>query len=205
MVGEIFAGLNAFKTALDLARGLKDIDDAVRRNAVVIELQEQILTAQSAQQELIDRERKLQAELAELKAWGAEKQNYELKSIEGRTFVYVLKPGARPSEPGHWLCPTCYNNDRKSFMQFTRLEVRDNIYKCPQCETTIRTAWNITPAAMQSQPAKSPGAPCPKCGELEFRIERSERNPTFGVVGGVRRHMKCDKCGFTEDRLDQPK
>ena len=143
MVGEIFAGVNAIKTAFDLARGLKDIDDAVRRNAAVIELQEQILTAQSAQQELIERVSKLQNELADLKAWGVEKQNYELKSIEGRAFVYALKPGARPSEPAHWLCATCYNNDGKSFMQFIALDGREHIYKCPQCATTIRTPWNI--------------------------------------------------------------
>jgi len=145
VVGEVFAGLSAFKTAFDLARGLKDIDDAVRRNAAVIELQEQILTAQSAQQELIERVSKLQNEVADLKAWGAEKQNYELKSIEGRAFVYVLKPGARPSEPAHWLCPTCYNNAQKSFMQFIALDGREHVYKCPQCATTIRAPYNITP------------------------------------------------------------
>jgi hypothetical protein len=40
MVAEVFAGLGAFKTAFDIAKGLKDIDDATRRNAAVIELQE---------------------------------------------------------------------------------------------------------------------------------------------------------------------
>ena len=46
MVGEVFAGLSALKTAFDIAKGLKDIDDATRRNAAVIELQEKILLAQ---------------------------------------------------------------------------------------------------------------------------------------------------------------
>ena len=45
MVGEVFAGIGALKTAFDIAKGLKDIDDATRRNAAVIELQEKILTA----------------------------------------------------------------------------------------------------------------------------------------------------------------
>jgi hypothetical protein len=48
MAGEIFAGLSAIKTAFDIAKGLKDIDDATRRNAAVIELQEKILAAQEA-------------------------------------------------------------------------------------------------------------------------------------------------------------
>jgi hypothetical protein len=49
MVAEVFAGLTALKTAVDIARGLKDIDDATRRNAAIIELQEKILAAQSEQ------------------------------------------------------------------------------------------------------------------------------------------------------------
>jgi hypothetical protein len=40
MVGEAFAGLGAIRTDFDIAKGLKDIDDAARRNAAVIELQE---------------------------------------------------------------------------------------------------------------------------------------------------------------------
>jgi hypothetical protein len=156
VVGEVFAGLSALKTAFDLARGLKDIDDAVRRNIAVIELQEQILTAQSAQQELIERVSKLQNEVADLKAWSAEKQNYELKSIDGRAFVYVLKPGAQPSEPAHWLCPTCYNNARKSFIQFSALDGREHIYKCPQCATTIRIPYNIAPEKLATEATKPP-------------------------------------------------
>ena len=100
--------------SIDLAKGLKDIDDAVRRNAAVMELQE-ILEAQSAQSTLVERNSELEKEVADLKAWGAEKQNYELKGIEGRSFVYVKKPTVQSSEPAHWLCATCYQHNRKLF------------------------------------------------------------------------------------------
>ena len=40
MVAEIYGGISALKSAFDIAKGLKDIDDAARRNAAVIELQE---------------------------------------------------------------------------------------------------------------------------------------------------------------------
>ena len=46
MVGEVFAGLQAIKTAFDIAKTLKDLDSATARNTAVIELQRQILTAQ---------------------------------------------------------------------------------------------------------------------------------------------------------------
>jgi hypothetical protein len=49
MAGEIFAGLSAIKAALDLAKGLKDINDATVRNRAVIELREKILAAREAQ------------------------------------------------------------------------------------------------------------------------------------------------------------
>jgi hypothetical protein len=42
MVAEILGGISALKSAFDIAMGLKDIDDAARRNTAVIELQEKI-------------------------------------------------------------------------------------------------------------------------------------------------------------------
>ncbi len=78
MVAEVFAGLGALKTAFDIAKGLKDIDDATRRNAAVIELQEKILAAQQSQSSLIETARELEKEVVQLKAWEADKQRYEL-------------------------------------------------------------------------------------------------------------------------------
>ncbi len=54
MVAEVFAGLSTIKTAFDIAKGLKDIDDVAHRNAAIIELQEKILTAQAAQATLVE-------------------------------------------------------------------------------------------------------------------------------------------------------
>jgi hypothetical protein len=73
MVAEVYAGLSAFKAMFDIAKGLKDIDNAANRNAAVIELQEKILAAQLAQAELIERIGKLEKEMAGLKSWETEK------------------------------------------------------------------------------------------------------------------------------------
>jgi hypothetical protein len=78
MVSEVFAGLSSIKAAFDIAKGLKNIDDATRRNAAIIELQEKILSAQAAQAELIEAIGELKSRVAELEAWDAEKQRYEL-------------------------------------------------------------------------------------------------------------------------------
>ena len=74
VVAETIAGLGAIKTAFDIAKGLKDIDDAARRNAAVIELQEKILSAQQAQSELVDRIRELQTQVASFEKWDTEKE-----------------------------------------------------------------------------------------------------------------------------------
>src|SRR6516162_2494056 len=101
MVGEVFAGLGAIKTAFDIAKGLKDIDDAARRNAAVIELQEKILTAQQAQMALVERIDELEKEVASFEAWAREKKRYKLTDYGGGTFAYALKPEEAQGEPPH--------------------------------------------------------------------------------------------------------
>jgi hypothetical protein len=104
MVGEVFAGLGAIKTAFDIAKGLKDIDDAARRNAAVIELQEKILTAQQEQMALVERIGELEEQMRRFKTWEAEKKRYKLTDYGGGTFAYALKPEEAKGEPEHRIC-----------------------------------------------------------------------------------------------------
>jgi hypothetical protein len=68
MVGEVLAGSSALKTAFDIAKGLKDINDATLRNAAVIELQEKIIFAQAEQSALVERISDLEAEMVRFAA-----------------------------------------------------------------------------------------------------------------------------------------
>ena len=81
MVAEVYAGLAAFKSAFDLAKGLKDINDAAIRNAAIIELQGKILAAQHDQSKLVQHLRELEQEIASLKDWEAEKKRYALREL----------------------------------------------------------------------------------------------------------------------------
>jgi hypothetical protein len=142
MVGEVFAGLGALKTAFDIAKGLKDIDDAARRNAAVIELQEKILAAREAQSTLLDRVSELEEKVTGFETWETEKQRYELKQlIRGApTFAYTLKPDARPPETFHFICATCYQRRIKSILQFLRnvfAGSNENVLACPVCKTEV--------------------------------------------------------------------
>lgn len=83
--------MSLFKSLMDTAKGLKDINDATARNAVAIELQEKILAAQEVQSALIERVRNLEAQTANLEAWEAEKARYELNEVAPKKYAYAAK------------------------------------------------------------------------------------------------------------------
>jgi ribosomal protein S27AE len=63
-------------------------------------------------------------------------------------------------------------------------------------------------AELEAKLQRAPGAACPKCGELDFRTDRTA--PGGGLLGGlgmgiVDRKMKCGSCGHTETRRETPK
>jgi len=133
MVAEVFAGLSALKSAFDIAKGLKDIDNVARRNAAVIELQEKILSAQSAQSDLVDRVRNLEEKVTSLETWETEKKRYKLTDFGGGTFAYLLKPEAANGEPTHRICASCYQKGEKSILQFLHRSEGQDYYKCRGC------------------------------------------------------------------------
>ena len=135
MVAEVIAGLGAFKTMFDMAKALKDINDAAIRNGAVIELQEQILSAQAAQSTLVDRVRELEEKVAGFETWDAEKKQYELKQIGYGTFARMLKSGMRGSEPPHWACDNCYQKHMISIIQFMPPLQGRKAWCCPSCKT----------------------------------------------------------------------
>jgi hypothetical protein len=135
MVGEVFAGIGALKTAFDLAKGLKDIDDAARRNAAVIELQEKILSAQQSQSALVERVHDLEKEVAGFEQWETEKQRYTLTDFGANSFAYALKPEAANGQPSHRICPNCYEKRQKAILQYKFVSAaRREMWKCSGCD-----------------------------------------------------------------------
>jgi hypothetical protein len=136
MVAEVFAGLNAIKTAFDLAKGLKDIDDATRRNAAVIELQEKILVALAAQAELVETIGELKKRVVELEAWDTDKKRYELKDIWQGSLAYVVKESMSVSETPHNICANCYERGHKRYLQPRVTGFVKELF-CSECNTAI--------------------------------------------------------------------
>ena len=157
MVAEIYGGIGAFKAMFDLAKGLKDINDATIRNGAVIELQEKILTAQEAQSTLVERVSELEKQVADFETWEAEKKNYDLKSVARSAFAYMLKPDARGTKPPHWLCTQCFQNKKRSIMQAVPMHRPDIIAKCPACLNAFSS--HSPPAWIDKEPAHHSDAP----------------------------------------------
>ena len=153
MVADVVAGLGAIKTAFDIAKGLKDIDDAARRNAAVIDLQEKILAAQRAQAALVERIGDLEAKVASFEAWGAQKKRYELKDFGGDTFAYELKQSEAGGEPAHRICPSCYEKQQRHVLQARgRNAFSQDIYRCPGCAHSFEFGHRQPPTTPTSKP-----------------------------------------------------
>ena len=137
MVGEVFAGIGAFKTMFDVAKSLKDMDDKVRRNAAVADLGEQIISAQTRYANAIEQVRDLEEKLRGFETWEREKQRYELKDLGWGAFAYMLKPSERGTEPAHWVCTNCYEHSHKALVQKIMVTGQGQVWTCPACKNTF--------------------------------------------------------------------
>jgi len=141
----IAGAFTSLRASIEIARAIKDIDDANLIRTKVSELTDQIIDAQQStlkaqmeQAELMERVRTLEAEIAKLKAWDKEKGRYGLKEIQPGLFVYGLKAGEERDEPPHSLCPTCFNRGQKSILQQEmRMPGRMTVQVCHECGTDL--------------------------------------------------------------------
>jgi hypothetical protein len=138
---EIAAAVGSVNALLNVAKamvGLRDAETfrskAIDFQGLILESLDKAVQATEAQAAQFDEIRTLKAEMASLKAWEGEKQDYELKKVGDGAVAYMLKPEARGTKPPHWLCPNCFSNGKKSFLNPTgKASGRGFIYKCSTC------------------------------------------------------------------------
>lgn len=143
MPNEAVIAIQSVRALFDLAKaaiGLRDAEafrtKSVELNGLILEALEKAIHAREAETAQLERISALEAELRQLKAWDAEKKNYELKQLWLGGVAYMLKPDARGPEPPHWLCPQCYTNGQKSFFQPSGRQMKNSlvhIYACARC------------------------------------------------------------------------
>jgi hypothetical protein len=149
------------QTARDLVQGIISARDSVIVQSKVIELQGIIVDAMGAamdarteQAALLDRVSELEKEIAKLKTWEAEKQNYELKEVAPRVFAYSIKEAMRGTEPAHQICQNCYNNGFKSILQHeTKFPGRCDVLACHACGSDIYLTGHPLPDHFKAKPS----------------------------------------------------
>lgn len=144
----------ALKAAFDISKVALNLRDEAMIRAKVTEMQGEIsaalasaITAQTDQMAMLERVRELEKEVANLKAWDAEKTRYELKEVGPGAFARCVKPAAKGADPPHCICPTCYERRQAIPLQAPSWAVQrdrggDTSRSCPACGTTVAYARN---------------------------------------------------------------
>jgi hypothetical protein len=132
----------SLRSIVEITKAMKDVHDANVIQTKIFELTREIvsaqacaLAAQAAQSDLLQRERHLEAEIAKLKTWDAEKQRYRLEKLPPGTFVYTLKAEMAEGEPAHRICEKCYQQTKKSILHSFGDEDGTEILRCHGCGT----------------------------------------------------------------------
>lgn len=130
------------KTAVDIGKTIKEINDLTVIRSKVIEMQDIILGAQSSAMaaqtqlfELLQENSELKAKVAAVDDWKATAARYQLTDYGDATFAYELKEEAANGEPLHRLCPACFESNKRSILQFWgKTSSSRDIYKCGPCD-----------------------------------------------------------------------
>ena len=154
--GSVQAFMTSISVAASLARELAGVvvDSAASEklaeiNTKILEAQSFALKTQADQLALSEQVRKLESELADMKDFREEKENYEPSSICGTAYVYAYKDSAGSSVPAHWLCSSCFDRDKKSTLQYYHQDIgrgpRRDVWKCHLCDAEIRVHSGTIP------------------------------------------------------------
>jgi hypothetical protein len=143
----LFATIGAqLKVAADMAVGLSKLHTSTEVDAKAIELQRVILSllgdavsAQAQQSAMVHRISDLEEEIRRVKAWEETKQRYALHEPRQGTFVYALKAQSGATEPPHWICAHCYEDGKRSILQFKEERFGDTYHFFPICKTDFVT------------------------------------------------------------------
>lgn len=135
----------------DTAPMLDQMSEQVRQlQTHILSVQSTAFNLQSENSRLTDHVAKLKAELAKMEDWSAEKEKYKMKAIGG-TMVYALKPDFVNSEPPHWICSFCYDNNQKSVLvPEPKLGPRGrgpDSWSCPRCTSKFSIPMGAQPKA----------------------------------------------------------
>jgi hypothetical protein len=148
VVAAIQGALGSLKTAAGIVKSIMAMkvtaevqDKVIELQGVILEAQTNAIAATTAQYELHERVRELEAALAAREDWARESQRYALVAMwGGAAQAYALKQEACNGEPPHLVCPQCFATGKKGMLAPIKRD-GDIYYVCPQCKNTMATGF----------------------------------------------------------------
>lgn len=139
------AGVASAQTAADIAKSLLTLrgEEAVRSRVFdltqsLMELQQQLMTAQLEQMALVKRVGELESTLGKANARADAESKYQRHTFETNSFAYKLKPEFQGEQLEHYLCSNCFENG-----EMVTLQPAGGLgwkgLRCPRCEKPIST------------------------------------------------------------------
>jgi hypothetical protein len=126
------AALN--KKNLNLEKAL--LENKIELTTVLMDAINALLFRDNMILNLQEEKREIKEKLKQMTEWNAEKQIYKLENLGRHAIVYIPKEEIALKQPSHYLCATCYNNQKKSFLQ-SFYNGNQNVLKCYCCNTII--------------------------------------------------------------------
>lgn len=148
------SSLSSAGTILKALLGMK-VDQEVRSK--IVELQNEILSAQSAalnslaeKAALLGRIEALEQELRSINSWEDEASRYCLTEFPTGVQVYILREDRANAEPSHRLCPTCFQEKRKSILQVKNKHSGGESVECLICKRKLILSPFPTPQVVSA-------------------------------------------------------
>lgn len=86
------------------------------------------------------RNAELDCENRALRAFDVEAQNFSLQELGPDAFAYVRHPAGKSQEGIPCYCARCFDEKKKSLLQFERAELHAHILVCHACGSRVRKA-----------------------------------------------------------------
>ena len=138
--------LRALSKVIGSGKGRAQLAEATNQ---LITLRQFVLDLQGEHSAMRDSMRELEAEIKRMNAFRTEEKNkYELRSPDGSAFVYRLRNLEEGSGGTHWLCATCFQQDRKSILQprnKPRRLFEAVTWGCDVCKSTFQVTGHDSP------------------------------------------------------------
>lgn len=158
-VTAIHALISSLKTAADISKTIFDMKSTAEVQGKVIEIQSALLAAQNsalsattAQFELQEKVRSLEAQLKSAKDWETQKIRYALIAPwQGPAQVYALRESHAEGEQPHFLCTNCFHNSKRVILNPTSDKEGWQMLACPSCKSTVDTGFRGVGAAMYAE------------------------------------------------------